>query len=108
MRLGRLARSKKHQQRNTTMSPNRILPGGRLSPQEVPEVNKQFHRETQQFNFHYRCADCEHFNREKSECSMRYPRVERDGLIHQCRTEDGALLFCKYFELDGSTGGISQ
>ena len=91
-----------------TRPASKRIPGGRLHPDRISEVNQQFHAETLQFRFRYRCGDCEHFNREDETCSMRYPRVEVDSPKHQCRSEEGALLFCKYFELDGSIGGGEQ
>jgi len=80
------------------MKPPQIA-GGRIPAEEVPEVNERFREQQRELNFNYRCDACLHHDPERHLCSLGFPtEVFGDG-PHRCRTEDGSLVFCKYFEL---------
>jgi hypothetical protein len=73
--------------------------GGRIPGDQVDKVNARFRQQQSDLNLQYRCDACLHHDPDNHSCSLGFPtEVFGDG-PHRCRTEDGALVFCKYFEL---------
>lgn len=71
----------------------------RLSPEQVDAENERFRAEQQKYDLRYRCQDCLHFSEAEDRCSLGFFKSHFGDGPHRCRTEDGALVFCKYFEL---------
>lgn len=70
-----------------------------LSPEQVEAENNRFRAEQQQYDLRYRCEDCLHFSAQEDRCSLGFLKSHFGDGPHRCLTETGALVFCKYFEL---------
>lgn len=67
-------------------------------PGDVMARNAAFVAEAEALGFRWRCEHCTHFIRSTGACSLDYPNAFLRG-PPRARADDGALLFCKYFEL---------
>ena len=75
------------------------IAGGPIDPEEVPKANAEFQKQQKEYDFRYRCNDCLHYAPDDDLCSLGYPTQHYGAGPHRCRTENGELVFCKYFEL---------
>ncbi|GMV41504.1 MAG: hypothetical protein AMXMBFR64_32200 [Myxococcales bacterium] len=80
------------------------LPGGPIPRAAVDPVNTRFRLERDRYDLRYRCEDCEHYDPVGDRCSQGWPKEHFGDGPHRCRDADGAFVFCKYFELNGSGG----
>lgn len=65
---------------------------------DVLARNAAFVAEAAALAFRWRCADCTHVVPSTGACSMEQQPARFAG-PPRARLDDGALLFCKYFEL---------
>ncbi len=68
------------------------------------EVNARFRAEVTRFGLRFRCGSCAHVVARDGACSLSYPNPMLSGAIRAIEP-DGALVFCKYFELGEADGG---
>ena len=81
------------------------LPGGPVPRAAVEPVNARFRAERDRWDLRYRCEDCEHYDPDRDRCSQGWPKEHFGDGPHRCRDEQGAFVFCKYFEVNGSFCG---
>lgn len=68
------------------------------------EVNARFRAEVERFGLRFRCASCAHVVATTGACSLEYPNPMLTGAVRAIEP-DGALVFCKYFELGEADAG---
>ena len=73
--------------------------GDPVEPADVPEINARFQEQQKEFDFRYRCGDCINYANDADLCTFGFPTQRYSGGPHRCRTNEGELVFCKYFEL---------
>jgi hypothetical protein len=62
--------------------------------------DQHFADQVREFDFRYRCLDCNFVNRTDLSCSMAYPnQMLLDPQVRPMERE-GVYVFCKYFELE--------
>ena len=73
----------------------------RVEPGEVAERNRHFRQQANSFNLFFSCQNCVHMNPTNQRCSLEYPNDDLRLAAEQgwALTDDGDILFCKYFEV---------
>jgi hypothetical protein len=79
----------------------RALPEHRAA---IDEVNARFRAEVERYGLRFRCSSCAHVVAAERACSLDYPNQTLVGEIRAIEP-DGALVFCKYFELGEDDAG---
>ena len=62
------------------------------------EANARFREDAARWDFRYRCEDCDHYAPRAGHCSMRFPTAWLTTPDARMVTDDGRVVFCKYFE----------
>jgi hypothetical protein len=70
---------------------------------DVEGANARFRAEVARYGLRFRCESCAHVALARLECSLGYPNQTLIGEVRAVEP-DGALAFCKYFELGEQDG----
>ena len=83
-------------------SPDARALAAQLTFEDVEVLNIDFTLQVREFNLHYDCRHCVHLDEPTSTCSMDYPNQTLLDAAEAgvALTEDGNLVFCKYFEVN--------
>lgn len=76
----------------------------RATPEDLADIdaaNAAFLQQAQRLGLRWRCEDCAHGTPAPSVCSLGYPNADLTG-PPRAITPQGALTFCKFFELGES------
>lgn len=68
---------------------------------DIPDpgaANERFREEAARWSFRFRCEDCDHFAPAVRRCSMGFVTAWLTTPELRMVTDDGRVVFCKYFE----------
>lgn len=66
---------------------------------DIEAANASFLDEVARYRLQFRCDSCAHVVRASGDCSMGYPNHFLKGEPPRAIMANGALAFCKYYEL---------